>query len=98
MNPTILTFFAHPDDETILAGGTLALLALLATLAMHGAPVHYLCATRGGGGETWNEHPRPRLANRDQPAHFTIDVQPAPERKAKAALCHKTIVGVMPTV
>jgi LmbE family N-acetylglucosaminyl deacetylase len=42
----ILAFFAHPDDETILAGGTLAL------LAQAGAQVHYLCATRGEGGET----------------------------------------------
>lgn len=42
----ILAFFAHPDDETMLAGGTLAL------LAKHGARVHYLCATRGEGGET----------------------------------------------
>lgn len=42
----ILTFFAHPDDETILAGGTLAL------LARAGAQVDYLCATRGEGGET----------------------------------------------
>lgn len=41
----ILAFFAHPDDETMLAGGTLALLARL------GAAVHYLCATRGEGGE-----------------------------------------------
>jgi LmbE family N-acetylglucosaminyl deacetylase len=42
----VLAFFAHPDDETILAGGTLA------ALAMSGAQVHYLCATRGEGGET----------------------------------------------
>jgi N-acetylglucosamine malate deacetylase 2 len=42
----VLAFFAHPDDETMLAGGTLAL------LARHGALVHYLCATRGEGGET----------------------------------------------
>jgi len=41
----ILTFFAHPDDETMLCGGTLAL------LAKHGAEIHYLCATRGEGGE-----------------------------------------------
>jgi LmbE family N-acetylglucosaminyl deacetylase len=41
----ILTFFAHPDDETMLCGGTLALLAQL------GVQVHYLCATRGEGGE-----------------------------------------------
>lgn len=42
----VLAFFAHPDDETMLAGGTLAL------LAHTGAKVHYLCATRGEGGET----------------------------------------------
>jgi LmbE family N-acetylglucosaminyl deacetylase len=42
----ILAFFAHPDDETMLAGGTLAL------LARRGIQVHYLCATRGEGGET----------------------------------------------
>jgi len=42
----ILAFFAHPDDETILSGGTLAL------LARGGARVHFLCATRGEGGET----------------------------------------------
>lgn len=41
----ILAFFAHPDDETMLIGGTLALLAL------NGAHVHYLCARRGDGGE-----------------------------------------------
>jgi LmbE family N-acetylglucosaminyl deacetylase len=41
----VLAFFAHPDDETILAGGTLALLAGVGVL------VHYLCATRGEGGE-----------------------------------------------
>ena len=42
----VLAFFAHPDDETMLAGGTLAL------LARQGADVHYLSATRGEGGET----------------------------------------------
>jgi LmbE family N-acetylglucosaminyl deacetylase len=42
----VLAFFAHPDDETMLAGGVLAL------LARGGARVHYLCATRGEGGET----------------------------------------------
>ena len=42
----ILAFFAHPDDETILAGGCLAILAKL------GHPVHFLISTRGEGGET----------------------------------------------
>jgi LmbE family N-acetylglucosaminyl deacetylase len=41
----ILAFFAHPDDETMLSGGSLAF------LAQQGAQVHYLCATRGEGGE-----------------------------------------------
>lgn len=41
----LLAFFAHPDDETMLIGGTLAL------LSQAGFDVHYLCATRGEGGE-----------------------------------------------
>jgi LmbE family N-acetylglucosaminyl deacetylase len=41
----IIAFFAHPDDETMLCGGTLTL------LSQNGAHVHYLCATRGEGGE-----------------------------------------------
>lgn len=41
----LLAFFAHPDDETMLSGGALAL------LANAGVAVHYLCATRGEGGE-----------------------------------------------
>ncbi|MCJ7735349.1 MAG: PIG-L family deacetylase [Anaerolineales bacterium] len=41
----IMAFFAHPDDETMFLGGTLAY------LAERGAEIHYLCATRGEGGE-----------------------------------------------
>jgi N-acetylglucosamine malate deacetylase 2 len=41
----ILCLIAHPDDETMLCGGTLAL------LASHGAKVHVACLTRGEGGE-----------------------------------------------
>jgi LmbE family N-acetylglucosaminyl deacetylase len=194
----ILAFFAHPDDETMLVGGALAL------LAHDGAHVHYLCATRGEGGEvgeppacTLEElgdvreqeivcavqalggrsltflghtdprvgpddalyaftddlvllsgqvaasirqvkadvllthgsngeyghpahvisyqaarvaveslgdeapllytasaffpgHPRPRLANPDDPAHLVLDVSPALPQKTRAALCHRT--------
>ena len=42
----VLAFFAHPDDETVLAGGCLAL------LSKSGHNVHYLISTRGEGGET----------------------------------------------
>ncbi len=41
----VLAFFAHPDDETMMAGGALAL------LAQHQVQVHYYSATRGEGGE-----------------------------------------------
>jgi LmbE family N-acetylglucosaminyl deacetylase len=41
----ILIVFAHPDDETVFIGGTAAL------LSERGARVHYVCATRGEGGE-----------------------------------------------
>lgn len=40
----ILAFFAHPDDETMLCGATLA-------LAARSHSLHLLCATRGEGGE-----------------------------------------------
>ncbi len=40
----LLAIFAHPDDETYRAGGTLAL------LAQNGAQVWVLCATRGERG------------------------------------------------
>ena len=36
------------------------------------------------------EHPRPRLANRDDPADFVFDVSPAFSRKLAAARCHRT--------
>jgi N-acetylglucosamine malate deacetylase 2 len=45
MSLEVLAFFAHPDDETMLCGGTLAL------LARQGAIVNILIATRGEGGE-----------------------------------------------
>ncbi|MBN2472497.1 MAG: PIG-L family deacetylase [Anaerolineae bacterium] len=37
--------FAHPDDETIMLGGTLAM------LAQRGVRTHIVCATRGEGGD-----------------------------------------------
>jgi LmbE family N-acetylglucosaminyl deacetylase len=194
----ILTIVAHPDDETMLSGGALAL------LANADAEVHYLCATRGEGGEVgeppvcdrenlgatreaemrcavqtlggasvefldyvdplvgeneelhpytndfdglvtdilesiqylqpdviithgsngeyghpahwltnqavnkavktldsaapmlytfsaaFPEHPRPRLVNQDDPAHIVLDITPALQQKADAALCHKS--------
>lgn len=42
---SLLVLVAHPDDETILMGGTLAL------LARRGVAVHVACLTRGEGGE-----------------------------------------------
>lgn len=41
---SLLTIFAHPDDETFRCGGTLAL------LARHGVRVQVLTATRGEAG------------------------------------------------
>lgn len=43
-------FFAHPDDETLFAGGMIAL------MASQGIAVQVVCATRGEGGE-WGEPP-----------------------------------------
>ena len=44
-NRRLLAVFAHPDDETFGAGGTLAL------YARRGVEVHLVCATRGEVGE-----------------------------------------------
>ena len=43
--PRLLAVFAHPDDETFLAGGTLA------KYAAEGFEVFLLCATRGQLGQ-----------------------------------------------
>jgi N-acetylglucosamine malate deacetylase 2 len=43
--PHLLCIVAHPDDETMICGGTLA------ALAACGVEIHVLCATRGEGGE-----------------------------------------------
>lgn len=56
MSLDLLAFFAHPDDETMLCGGTLALLARL------GVRVHILIATRGEGGEMGE----PEVCSREQ--------------------------------
>ncbi len=42
---SVVYFFAHPDDETILAGGIITL------MAQQHINVHVVCCTRGEGGE-----------------------------------------------
>ena len=44
MQASLLAVFAHPDDETLRCGGTLAL------YAARGAKVHLICLTRGEAG------------------------------------------------
>jgi LmbE family N-acetylglucosaminyl deacetylase len=46
---SVVCFFAHPDDETVMAGGIIAL------LTQQRIPVHIVCATRGEGGESGTE-------------------------------------------
>ena len=50
MTKTIVTFLAHPDDETFGAGGTLA------WYARRGYNVYAVCATRGEAGTVDEEH------------------------------------------
>jgi LmbE family N-acetylglucosaminyl deacetylase len=52
----VLVVVAHPDDETMLTGGTLAM------LAREDVNVHYLCATRGEGGDIG----RPPICTREE--------------------------------
>jgi len=57
MTPSpILVVFPHPDDETLAIGDVLAL------HAREGAPITYLCATRGEAGRNMG---RPVSANRE---------------------------------
>lgn len=42
---SVVCYFAHPDDETVLAGGMIAL------MTQQNIRVHVVCATRGEGGE-----------------------------------------------
>ena len=53
--PALLCLVAHPDDETMLCGGTLAL------LAARGVDVHVVALTRGEGGDMGE----PPLADRE---------------------------------
>ena len=36
------------------------------------------------------DHPRPRLANKDDPADIILDIRPVINQKIEAALCHRT--------
>jgi len=69
---TLLCIVTHPDDETMLTGGTLAM------LAGRGVAVHILCATRGEGGEVGE----PPVCAREELGH----VRTAELRCAAAAL------------
>jgi N-acetylglucosamine malate deacetylase 2 len=51
---SVVAFFAHPDDETLFAGGIIAL------LTSQRVPVHIVCATRGEGGDMGNPPVVPR--------------------------------------
>ncbi|MCI0520192.1 MAG: hypothetical protein L0Z70_08025, partial [Chloroflexi bacterium] len=42
------------------------------------------------GVANFPDHPRPRLVNKDDPAHLILDITPAAEEKIQAALCHCT--------
>ena len=60
----VLFIGAHPDDETVMAGGTLAL------LKARGAGTHVVCATDGRGGESGG---LPEVTTRDVLANIRRD-------------------------
>ena len=77
MNETLLCVVAHPDDETLFAGGTLAM------LSERGVAVHILSATRGEGGEVGD----PPICTREELGH----VREAELRCAAAALGARSV-------
>jgi len=74
---TLLCIVAHPDDETMLTGGVLAM------LAERGVAVYVLCATRGEGGEVGE----PPVCTRDELAR----VREAELRCAATALGARSV-------
>jgi N-acetyl-1-D-myo-inositol-2-amino-2-deoxy-alpha-D-glucopyranoside deacetylase len=72
--PGLLSFHAHPDDESISMGGTLA------EYAEQGRPVTVVTATRGEEGEIHNRD------DADEIRHRLGEVREAEERAALAVL------------
>ena len=71
--------YGHPAHRMVNQAARLAADHLAAE-----APLHYTFSA------DYLEHPRPRLANRDDPADFVFDISPAFEQKLAAARCHRT--------
>jgi LmbE family N-acetylglucosaminyl deacetylase len=71
--------YGHPAHKTMFAATRLALDRIEAR------PLALYCVSAQFDG-----HPRPRLANPDQPADFVIDIGPWFEAKLAAARCHRT--------
>lgn len=82
--PAVLGFFAHPDDETLAAGG------MLATLAPH-ADVHIVTATRGEMGERVGPAGQRQEPGPDLPAVRSREVQRA--AAALGAVSHEFLDG-----
>ena len=72
--PGVLSFHAHPDDESITMGGSLA------ELAARGVPVSVVTATRGEAGEIHNRD------DADRVRHRLGEIREAEERAALAVL------------
>lgn len=64
---SLLAVFAHPDDEALRCGGTLAL------YAARGAQVHLICLTRGEAGRNFD----PTLGEVDLPAQREQELKDA---------------------
>ncbi|MBN2304657.1 MAG: PIG-L family deacetylase [Anaerolineae bacterium] len=75
----VMMIGAHPDDETIMVGGTLAM------LSARGVPVYIVCATDGRGGESGG------LPGVDSPAKLAA-VRALELKNAAAALGAATVM------
>lgn len=109
--------FPYTDDLTLLTGQVAASLRQFSidVLLTHGSngeyghPAHILShqaarlavASLGEAAPSlytvcaaFQGFPRPRLANRDDPAHLVLEVDPVLEQKTAAAQCHRTQHGL----
>ena len=71
--------YGHPAHILMHQAVSLA----VASLGEH-APLFY------SANAAYPGHPRPRLMNKDDPAHIVLDISPVRDQKVQAALCHKS--------
>jgi LmbE family N-acetylglucosaminyl deacetylase len=92
----VLTYIQLNQPKAVITHGSNGEYGHPAHVLTHQAARDAICSMNGGVpwlytiSPKFPDHPRPRLANQDNPAHLVIDVSSAMDQKEAAALCHRT--------